>query len=86
MIHCKITDGSVMLQLPHVNHCPAMYIFQAKTYLTQIVVDNIVCGRFSVSQITQFRRCTFSKNINMFRHLELDIVLAIPASNDENYN
>ena len=49
-------------------------------------MDNIVCGRCSVSQIIQFRRCIFSKNIYIFRHLKLEIALAIPASNDEKYN
>ena len=49
-------------------------------------MDNIVCGRCSASQIIQFRRCIFSKNIYIFRHLKLEIALAIPASNDEKYN
>ena len=49
-------------------------------------MDNIVCGGCSVSRITQFRRCKCSKNINIFSHLELEIALAIPASNDEKYN
>ena len=47
---------------------------------------NIVCGRCSVSLITQFRRSIYLKNINNFRHLKLEIALAIPASNDEKYN
>ena len=46
-------------------------------------MDNIVCDRCLVSQIIQFRRCIFSKNINIFRHSKLEIALAIPASNDE---
>ena len=46
-------------------------------------MNNIVCGRCLVSKITQFRRCIFSKNIYIFRHLKLEIALAIPASNDE---
>ena len=46
-------------------------------------MDNIVCGRCSASQIVQIRICIFSKNINIFRHLKLEIALAIPASNDE---
>ena len=41
-------------------------------------MGNIVCGRCSVSQITQFKRCIFSKNINIIRHLKLEI-----ASNDK---
>ena len=47
-------------------------------------MDNTVCGRCSVSKITQFRTCRFSKNIYIFRHLKLEIALAIPASNDKN--
>ena len=49
-------------------------------------MDNIVGGRCSVSLITQLRRCIFSKNKNIFRHLKLEIALAIPASNDDKYN
>ena len=49
-------------------------------------MDNIVGGRCSVSLITQLRRCIFSKNTNIFHLLKLEIVLAIPASNDEKYN
>ena len=40
-------------------------------------MNNTVCGRCSVSKITQFRRCIFSKNICIFRHLKLEIALAI---------
>ena len=29
---------------------------------------------------------SIKKNINIFRHLKLEIALAIPASNDEKYN
>ena len=49
-------------------------------------MDNIVGGRCSVSLITRLKRCIFSKNKNIFRHLKLEIALAIPASNDEKYN
>ena len=49
-------------------------------------MDNIVRGGRSISQITQFKRCLFLKNINIFCHLKLEIVLAIPASNDKKYN
>ena len=49
-------------------------------------MDNIVGGRCPVSKITQFRRCIFSKNIYIFRHLKLEIALAIAAANDEKYN
>ena len=49
-------------------------------------MDNIVGGKCSVSLITQLRRCIFSKNKNIFRHLKLEIAIAIPASNDEKYN
>ena len=46
-------------------------------------MDNIVGGRCSVSLMTQLGRCIFSRNKNIFRHLKLEIALAIPASNDE---
>ena len=49
-------------------------------------MDNIVGGGCSVSPITQLTRCIFSKNKNIFRHVKLEIALAIPASNDEKYN
>ena len=49
-------------------------------------MDNIVCGRRSIHQITRFKRCLFSKNINIFCHLMLEIALAIPALNDEKSN
>ena len=49
-------------------------------------MDNIVGGRCSVSLITQLRRCIFSKNKNIFRHIKLEIALAIPAANEEQYN
>ena len=45
----------------------------------------MACGRRSISQIIQFKGCLFSKNIYIFRHLKLEIALAIPASNDEKY-
>ena len=49
-------------------------------------MNNIVGGRCSVSLITQLRRCIFSKNKNIFRHLKLEIALAIPALNYKKYN
>ena len=49
-------------------------------------MENMVCGRRSISQIIQFKRYLFSKNINIFHHLKLEIALAIPAWNDEKYN
>ena len=76
-----------MLVLTLVLLDPEIYGF--KHILSQIyvtVMDNTVCGRCSVSKITQFRRCIFSKNIYIFCHLKLEIALAIPASNDEKYN
>ena len=71
------------------NPCPATsgYIrFQAdfKPNNMSLKMDNIVCGGCSISQITQFKRSQFLKNINIFCHLKLEIALAIPASNDEN--
>ena len=44
-------------------------------------MDNMVCARYLISQIIQFKRYLFSKSINIFRHLKLEIALAIPASN-----
>ena len=49
-------------------------------------MNNIVGGRCSASLITQLKRCIFSKNKNILRHLKLEIALAIPASKDEKYN
>ena len=49
-------------------------------------MDNIVGGKCSVSLITQLKRCIFSKNINIFRYLRLEIALAILALNDKKYN
>ena len=46
-------------------------------------MNNMVCGRCSVSRIIQFKKCPFFKNIHIFRHLKLEIALAIPALNDE---
>ena len=73
-----------------INPCPATpgYLFQEdfKPTIMSLKMDHIVCGRRSISQITQFRRCLFSKNINIFCHLKLEIALAIPASNDKKYN
>ena len=43
-------------------------------------MDNIVCGRCSVSQTIQLRRQIFLKNIS--RHLKLEIVLAIQDLNE----
>ena len=64
-------------------------IYGFKQILNQIMslkMDNIVYGRCPVRKITKFRGCIFSKNINIFPHLKLEIALAIPASNDEKYN
>ena len=49
-------------------------------------IDKMVCDICSISPIIQFERCLFLKNIDIFRHLKLEIALAIPASNDEKYN
>ena len=46
-------------------------------------MDDTVCGRCSVSKITQFRRCIFSI---FFVIWSWKIALAIPASNDKKYN
>ena len=54
------------------------------SYVT--TMENIVYNRCSVNKIIQFGGCIFSKNIYIFRHLKLEIALAIPASNDEKYD
>ena len=73
------------------NPCPATpgYIrFQAdfKPNNMSLKTDNMVCGRCSVSQGAQFKRCVFSKNMNIFCHSKLEIALQIPASNNKKYN
>ena len=74
-----------------INPCPATpgYIrFEAdfKPNNMPLKIDNRVCGRCPISRIIQFKKCLFSKNINIFRHLKLEIALAIPAANDEKYS
>ena len=78
VLYMQITEE----QVSHVNPCPATpgYIwFQAdfKPNNMPLKMDNMACGRRSISQIIQFKRCLFSKNINIFSHLKLDIALAI---------
>ena len=46
---------------------------------------DFTANNISLKQVTQFKRCLFSENIIIFHHLELEIALAIPASNDEKY-
>ena len=41
----------------------------------------MVCGRFLVNVIITFLRHTFLHKYNYFCHLELEIAVAIPASN-----
>ena len=81
----------LILDQRRINPCrtTAGYIrFQAdfKPSNMSLKMDNMVCGRCPISQIIQFKRCLFSKNINIFHHLKLEIALAIPASNDDKYN
>ena len=61
-----------------VNPCPATpgYIrFQAdfRPNNMPLKMENMVCGRRSISQIIQFKRSLFSKNINIFHHLKLEL-------------
>ena len=46
----------------------------------------IVCDRYSVDKNGNFHTCLFFINSHIFRHLKLEIALAIPASNDKKYN
>ena len=65
----------------------AVYIkFQAGFILNKIQLKLImVCGRccFVIHFFLKFESCLFFINNNIFRHLKLEIALAIPASNDE---
>ena len=45
-----------------------------------------VCVRCSVNRNGNLHTCLFFTNSHIFRHFELAIALAIPASNDEKYN
>ena len=49
-------------------------------------IHKIACDRCSVNQNIDFHKCSLSINSHIFRHLKLEIALAIPASNDEKYN
>ena len=56
--------------------------FQTKDNVTGI--DKVVCKRCSPNKIMQFLDIsTFFIYKTIFRHLKLEIALAIPASNDE---
>ena len=46
-------------------------------------MDKIVCGGCSARQVTQFRRCIFKKNINIFLSSKLEIATAISPWDDE---
>ena len=44
--------------------------------------DKIIFDRCLFDPIFQYWRCLFFTNMNIFRHLKLEIALAIPASNE----
>ena len=48
--------------------------------------DKIVFNGCFVDPIIYFQTSLFFINSNIFRHLKLEIALAIPASNEEKYN
>ena len=82
------SDTSI-LEMSTLNPCAAEteYIrFQAyfKKNIDIIKFEEIVSDS-KVHQIIKYWRCLFFININIFRHLKLEIALAIPASNDEKY-
>ena len=54
--------------------------------MTLTGIHKIVCDRCSANQNVNFHTCLFFINSHIFRHLKLEIALAIPASNDEKYN
>ena len=59
-------------------------MLQKKSNDTEI--HKIVCDGCSVNQNVYFHTCLFFINSLIFRHLKLEIALAIPATNDEKYN
>ena len=67
--------------------------YPAVTVYTRVEVSNkmplkllkIAFDRCSVNQIIELRRCLFFILRYIFRHLQPEIALAIPASNDEKY-
>ena len=67
---------------------PYIYTGLSMFHITNNITefDKIVFGGCLVYPIIQYWTCLFFKNSNIFRHLELEIALAIPAPNDEKYN
>ena len=59
---------------------PDIYVFKkVSAQINATAIDKIFSGRCSANQIFQFGRCLFFLNENIFRHLKLEIALAIPA-------
>ena len=48
-----------------------------------IEIDKMFRGNRSLNQKHHSVRCLFFININLFRHLKLDITSAIPAANEK---
>ena len=62
---------------------PDIYVFKkVSTQINATKIDKISSSRCSANQIFQFGRCLFFIDRNIFRHLKLEIALAIPALNE----
>ena len=62
---------------------PDIYVFKkVSTQINATEIDKIFSGGCSANQIFHFGRCLFFINSHIFRHLKLEIALAIPALNE----
>ena len=69
LFSCKSTFQPFFSAAPVNRPYTVSSMFQTKTYVTEI--ENKVCGRCSIRQITQSGRWLFSNNSSIFRHLKL---------------
>ena len=53
--------------------------------MTLNLFQYMVCGRCPVIRIIGVRGCSFTINVDIFRHLELEIAISIPSPNDEKW-
>ena len=62
---------------------PDIYVFKkVSTQINATEIDKKLSGRCSANQIFHFGRCLFFINSHIFRHLKLEIALAMPALNE----
>ena len=67
-----------------INPCLARPVYIRLRSMQKSLNVKIIIGRCLAKPILQYWRCLLFSNINIFRHLKLEIASAIPASNDEN--